>query len=313
MRKLYISILTFFLVSFVATTVTYAWLSLSTVNSIENIILTTSSDEELLISVDGINYYHELPNETIQSLISNIKFKDVTSIDGINFKLGINNSESIATKNRDYLSIDFYFKTKNPYAHEVFLINNVSNDITYQQTKNGTFVTSRGVVWEADQTFQYGPNQIIEKGSIQMLYAKDAIRVAFNEQKWNDEDLRNTFKQKIFDLTEDEERGFGKFYGAFDYYLKKAGAIELPDIAPKTVMKLSEFSHKEPYALDDNSHILTLIRTDERHPSGLYYYQGKVTMTIWLEGWDADLFDAILGDRIKMQFEFKAVHGIKND
>jgi len=36
-------------------------------------------------------------------------------------------------------------------------------------------------------------------------------------------------------------------------------------------------------------------------------------MTIWLEGWDADLFDAILGDRIKMQFEFKAVHGIKND
>jgi hypothetical protein len=30
-------------------------------------------------------------------------------------------------------------------------------------------------------------------------------------------------------------------------------------------------------------------------------------MNIWIEGWDADLFDPVLEDRIKIQLQFKAV------
>ena len=37
----------------------------------------------------------------------------------------------------------------------------------------------------------------------------------------NELDTRSDLKSKIFDLSGNEERGFGKPYGAIDYYIKK--------------------------------------------------------------------------------------------
>lgn len=310
MKKLYLATITFVLMIMVTTTVTYAWLSLSTSNVVRNLELKTNLGDQLEISIDGLNYYQSLPSEVIISKLGRIVLTDITSMDGKTFEHGMR-VDGPVIKNKDYVSIDFHFRTASLRAHEVYLANNVSKDITYNQTKDGTFIISRGKSWVSDLDFIYGPNdEVVKKGDGGKYYISDAIRVAIHEQPLNEEDERTEFSSKIFDLSGNEERGFGKPYGAFDYYNKKRGHIDLPEVGPNIIYALSEFSKTSPYALDNNSHILTLIKTDELNDKGMHYYKGQVTMNIWLEGWDADLFDAVFGDQVKMQFEFKAVHGL---
>lgn len=310
MKKLYLATITFVLMIMVTTTVTYAWLSLSTSNVVRNLELKTNLGDQLEISIDGLNYYQSLPSEVIISKLGRIVLTDITSMDGKTFDHGMR-VDGPVIKNRDYVSIDFHFRTASLRAHEVYLANNVSKDISYNETKDGTFIISRGQSWVSDLDFIYGPNdEVVKKGDVGKYYISDAIRVAIHERPLNEEDERTEFSSKIFDLSGNEERGFGKPYGAFDYYIKKRGQIDIPSDIPETIYTLSEFSKTSPYALDNNSHILTLIKTDEFNDKGMHYYKGQVTMNIWLEGWDADLFDAVFGDQVKMQFEFKAVHGL---
>lgn len=310
MRKLYLATITFILMIMVTTTVTYAWLSMSTSNVVKGLELRTNLGDELEVSIDGVNYYESLPSDVIINHLGRTTLTDITSLDGKNFNHGIRDQDDVI-KNRDYISIDFHFRTSSMRAHEVFLSNNVTSNVTYNATSNGTFIVSRGRTWASDLDFIYGPNnQVLEKGDVGTYYMSDAIRVAFHEQPQNELDTRSDLKSKIFDLSGNEERGFGKPYGAIDYYIKKRGQITIPTQIPNTIYELSKFSPTGPFALDSNSHILTLLETEELDSKGIPYYKGHVTMNIWLEGWDADLFDAVFGDQVKMQFEFKAVHNL---
>jgi hypothetical protein len=57
---------------------------------------------------------------------------------------------------------------------------------------------------------------------------------------------------------------------------------------------------------------MELIVSDQKDDKNQTYYVGKVTMNIWLEGWDADCFDAILDDVIRIQLKFRAGKSITN-
>ena len=57
--------------------------------------------------------------------------------------------------------------------------------------------------------------------------------------------------------------------------------------------------------MNDNSKIMTLITTDKTDEDDRTYYEGKVTIRIWLEGWDADMFDGVFRDNLKIQLMFK--------
>ncbi|MFA5693196.1 MAG: hypothetical protein WC907_06215, partial [Acholeplasmataceae bacterium] len=193
------------------------------------------------------------------------------------------------------------------------LSNNVTNEVTYENLKSGTFITSEGRTFKSDIDFLYGPDEMILKDEVKTFYAKDSIRVSTIERPIDETDSRNDLLVKIFDLTENPQRGYGLPYGSFDYYNKKVGELKLPTKFPNTINKLSEFSNEGPFAYDDISHILTLIKTDNRGgPHNMVYYEGKITLNIWTEGWDVDLFDSVFNDHVKMQFEFKAVHEIIN-
>ena len=311
-RKLYISIVMFGFFIFIATTFTYAWLSMSTTNSVEDLSLITYSDSLLEISLDGENYYNKLPNNILMDLVKNVRFTDLTSFDGKNFSYGVRKKNDKVVINKDYISIDFYFRTVDPFSHLVYLSNNVTNEVNYNDSNvSGTFITSEGRTWASDINFLYGPNEEINKGDAKTYYAKDAIRVSTVERPLNEFDERDNLITKIFDLSEDEERGFGKTYGSYDYYTKKVGELDLPNNIPNTLYQLTEFSEEGPFAYDNNSHILTLIKTDKRGgANNMYYYEGSITLNIWLEGWDADLFDPIFSDHLKIQFEFKLIRNV---
>lgn len=300
MRRLYISILGLFITITLFSTIAYAWLNLATVNVIENISLTAVSNSKLEISLDGINYYESIPEDVMKDAINKMQFTDITSNDGINF---FKNYKSFtnAIPNKDYLSLEFHFRTKSVYR-EVHLSDNILKVGDYNNPPTiGTYITSKGVLWEAKTSFLYDVDHYIEAGEVDTYYAKDAMRVAFVNK--NAEPL----KAKIFDLSGNEHRGFGKPYGAIDYVNKHNNEQNVAPKGPETIYELSTFSDIDPLALTYESRIITLKRDANINGDNDPYYKGVVVMNVWLEGWDADAFDAIHKDHVKMQFTFRAV------
>ncbi|MDY0276561.1 MAG: hypothetical protein RBQ97_00600 [Acholeplasma sp.] len=298
MRKLYISLLTALMVFTFLSTTAYAWIALATVNRIEQIRLSATSNTDLEISLDGIDYYTSLDKEMLDlKVASNFKFNEVTSLDGITFKDNRFNDVN-GRANNDYLSVRFYFRTSTRYR-EIHLADNIVNADYNNVPTSGTFISSKGVSWSPSVDYLYGPNETVKKDEKRIYYAKDAMRVSFYNP--------NTNESKIFDLSGNEERGYGKSFGATDYLNKVLNEDNKAKTGPKTIYELSQFSETDPYSITDNSRILILEQTNEKNTDGRYFYKGEIVMNIWLEGWDADAFDAIQGDHLKMQFMFRAV------
>eukprot|EP01155_Anaeramoeba_flamelloides_P023902 Anaeramoba_flamelloidesa808574_102.p3 GENE.a808574_102~~a808574_102.p3 ORF type:complete len:146 (-),score=18.85 a808574_102:1501-1938(-) len=114
----------------------------------------------------------------------------------------------------------------------------------------------------------------------------------------------------IFDPSGDETRGYGNTYGNYSYFTEKTrNFISIPSQEQQVKYELSSYDPRNPYqALDNESIVATLQDTGLVDESGDAIYQGKLRITLWVEGWDADAFDAISGDRLKIQLQFKLLN-----
>lgn len=300
-RKVKLSIIAFLAVVLSTITTVYAWIALANVNKIENISLNAIANYELLMSLDGKDYYTEIPEHLIFEKFRNLQFDDVTSLDGKTFYKHFDINEK-AKPNKDYISLTIYFQTTSEFT-EIFLVDN-RTDVNYDSPPTeGTYITSKGVTFKTNTTFLYdvtetNDNVYFMTGQTKTFYAKDAMRISFYQE---DE------ASKIFDLSENEHRGFGKLYGAHDHYLKTQGiAIPIPESKPITLYDLPSIDDDDP-RLNEQYLLLTLEKTNKTTINNKPIYEGKVTMNIWLEGYDADAFDGIFGDQLKLQFMFKAM------
>ncbi|MDO9628830.1 MAG: hypothetical protein Q7I99_02925 [Acholeplasmataceae bacterium] len=312
LRKIYISILSMTFIMLIFSTVTYAWITMSTINNIEGLSLTATTASELEISLDGITFGNQIDSSIIEVYFGNPTLKDVTSKDGVEFTRGGLRDYGLAVPNEDYMTFELWFRTTKR-EHGLYLINNVSPTVMYDTTAKGTYVVSRGRSWESNVDFLNG-NQIGEmvyKGDVNFYYASQAVRISVEELKDldNELDLRidEDLKVFIYDPSENEVRGYGKPYGAYSYFAQRTGLfVEIPSDVPNTSYRLTEMDPMNPYqALDNDSLLAVLQETTNQNQAGKTYYQGKVRINIWIEGWDADAFDSIILDRIKMQLEFK--------
>lgn len=314
-RKLYISLITLILLFVTFGTVTFAWISMATINNVEGLSLSASSGNELQISLDGITYNKELTAESLYELFENISLADVTSTDGINFETGGLRDKGTAVVNEHYLSFDLWFQST-VREHHVYLVNHVGNhEVSYDTSAIGTYVISNGVMWTAKHDFWYGPgdNDYVTKGEQDRYYSSDSIRIAIIElnDDTNELDTRGAeeLTKFIFDPSKDELRGYGRPYGAYSYFVARTRYyIGLPITTQEVSYRLTEIDPTNPYqSLDDDSLITTLQDTGEVNEKNKTIYRGKVRINIWLEGWDADAFDAIENDRVKIQLQFKAL------
>lgn len=301
-------------------TVSYAWLSMSIINNLDNISIVATSGNELEISLDGEQYDTNIPHDKLEELFRNVQLDEITSTDGIHFTTGGIRPRGEALKNIEYLSFDLYFRTTRP-EHYVYLVNNVNHLVLYDTSAVGTFVVSKGVEWKPKTTFRNGPNEedIVNKNESHIYYASDAIRISMIEQvnERNALDLRtsNELARMIYDPSEDELRGYAIPYGAYDYFELMTGVkLNPPAIHPNTVYQLSQFHELNPYqALDNRSLIASLQPSDTFDSRGREYFTGKVRVNIWIEGWDADAFDIITNDRVKIQLQFKIAQIAQNE
>lgn len=304
MRKVILSIISTFIIFITFSSVTYAWISLPKVNTIDDIVFSTQTpDRSLELSLDGINYYTQLDAESLNELINQVILKDITSSDGKEFLGNHYSTNEKVVENVDYISFDLYFRTNSGNA-SVYLANNETREkISYDDVSSeNTYIISKGVDFRSGHDYWYGPDDEMRyKGEVFKYYASDAIRIAVLEDKEDG-------IEKIFDLSEDEERSFGKSYGALDYFKQMMGIkdLNIPS-APNTIYGLTQFgSNNMPVDEDDNKGLIAILDQGINN-QGIEdgYNYGKVKIRIWIEGWDADAMDAILSDKIKIQLTFK--------
>ncbi|MBU1143486.1 MAG: hypothetical protein KKH92_07575 [Firmicutes bacterium] len=313
LKKIHISILSFILISLIFGTVTYAWTSLSEINNIDGLTFSASSGDELELSFDGIEYFNVLPFTPLESSVDGIRLYDVTSIDGINFQTGGLRPVGEAIANEHYLSFDLWIRTSQS-EHDIFLVNDVSKEMEFGDERNGTYFVSKGVSWRSPHTFFNGPmiEDTVEAGDIGIYYGHDAIRISIvelqDENNLNDQRAVDELKTFIYDPSGNPDRGYGSPVGAFSYFFQRTLIYQyLPTAYPPTSYRLSEMDPYNPYqALDNDSLVATLQETDTKDSKDKTYYAGKVRINIWVEGWDADAFDAIDKDIVQIQLQFKA-------
>ena len=299
------------------TTATFAWVSMGDTNRVDGLSLTAATDSNLEFSLDGINWTSNLDEESLGDIIKELSFIDLSSIDGVNFISKPDGNTDMIYPNRNYFTIELHVRTTTRYR-DVYLVNNVSNDIDFDNTPDrGTFITSEGITFRSSVDFLYDVDEIRNQGVPFNYYAKDAMRISVIELKTdnpNDTREERELNRFIFDPSENEHRSFGKPYGAISYYnAVRLDLIDVPSVIPETIYQLTTFSGLNKYQPDNtNSRALNLIQTDNFDADSKRYYEGKMLINIWLEGYDADSFDSIFRDKLKIQLEFQSALPIEN-
>lgn len=310
-KKLYITALSMILLTLTFTTATFAWVSMGDTNRVDGLSLNASTDSNLEFSLDGVNYNSSITNDQLQILFKDLRMEDVTSIDGNEFFSNYSMTEKYAYPNINYISLEIYVRTNTRYR-DVYLVNNVTSTTEFDNTpQNGTFVTSKGIEYRSPVDFEFAPGIFRNSDVPYKYYAKDAIRMSFTELKLdNPNDNRNDDEMInfIFDPSDNPDRGYGKPYGAISFVNNtKVFIVPVPTNVPETLYELSSFDEYNPYIpLNPNSKIMRLIKTDNLDNQNRFYYEGKFRINIWLEGFDADMFDAIYRDTLKFQLEFRS-------
>lgn len=297
------------------TTATFAWVSMAETNKVDGLQIAMRDGSNLEFSLDGTNWSNEITTAQINQIWNNSKLLDLTSTDGIQFvgnRLPLLGSELTfeGIPNQNYIALELFVRTTTRY-NNVYLVDNISSSITYDSAPNrGTYVTSRGVTFRSPLTFLYGPDDTVFENETRTYFAKDAIRISLIEMKTdNPLDTRDESElaRFIYDPTENPVRGYGKAYGSIDYLSKaKLINIPLPTTTQPVIERLSAFDPFFDYQpLDTLSKVATLIETDQLDDRDRPYYLGRFTLNIWIEGWDADTFDAIYADTLLFRFEFQ--------
>lgn len=232
-------------------------------------------------------------------------------------------SGNIAEENVDYLTFTLWFKSDNPDAQSIYLMNDKTGTYTYDTinpASAGTYVYSKGVDFISKVAFDYDDATEVAKNESGTYYAADALRIGVVELNADSANLlaadtRTDLKKFIWDVAgaDKDDRSYAYEYGALDYYNKaKAAADEnftpitaptgtdLTDVQALTIYDLTTL--KNIYAKNNNSECCVMQEAKDANDNTFYY--GKVQVFVWLEGWDGDCFDGILTDALKLQLQF---------
>lgn len=297
-RKLMVSILTLTFALLTLGTATFAWFTLTDTATISQFDATVMAGEGIEVSLgeDNPNFFTAVPSEVINAFLQGAEFagdfrmKHITSADGINFK-DLNGDPKTNPKQDGYIEFTLRFRSQQSGIN-IYLA-------------PGSGLSGAAVDWIADTTFNNGQGTEVkpEDGS-KPYYIANAARFS----------TTSTLRTLVYELP-DEAYGattnadYGNtvlgtkpiLNGSVHYYNQKRGlssdplnytGINYEDA--ETVTTITTFFDQLP--------ILELSTTAQ--PDGYYY--GTVVVRIWIEGWDADCFDALYGASLKIDLQFTA-------
>jgi hypothetical protein len=314
--KLLLSIFAILMAIISASTVTLAWFTLSNNAKVSSFELNIIEDDGLEIRIVQDDLHYDSGWRVNTSTKMSGSMVPITTLDGKNFR---NLDFSSASKSY-YLTFTAHFRT------------HVNSSIALSRmdasSSNNTFLPESEItVLENGQYVTYGPKT--ENKSLSSVSVADGFRASFITGTGN---LIYLFNR---------DKGQGNYYGfqkdgqwvnpAIDYYNKQYHTnISTPfayvdssnNIVNET--EINSFSTRDTFYLyhkETPSTKLRVINTIDQsqemnmnsngviipvmsYDAQTKYYTGSVEINIWLEGWDADCFDAIVDTTLSMNLGF---------
>lgn len=262
--------------------------------------------------VDGINVI-EATSDFVKSEIENITLDPVTTNDGIKFyDVAYDGSiDNVSVKRGSYLSFDLYFKSMVDREFDLCFNTNANN---YDLDKNTVKISADDVyINESSFALNYNFNTFDEFGNIN-VHQKDE-----NDLKLNPSDAVRFStvvgeKAKIYepniglgsvptkldsDLYEGEYKALAaRFDGnknASFSYAKNGGA---------SFEAYSYESMPVTYQGFDSIDALTIVGFEHKDQIEM------VNFNFWLEGWDADCFEPIIGKQVSISLSFRGMENM---
>jgi len=301
MRKLSISILAvvFAVVAMGATT--FAWFTITNtakINQFEVEVTAGSGFEIAVTNVGGAPsaWKSTITKAEVEAAIGNVVLKDLTSTDGATFypisEIGVDVNGTDDYKLGDavtdgYAEFDIHFRSKAAG--------------TVKLNMEETNITSTGKTKVADVAFDeaYTGGDSFTATSDVLAYAMNAARMAIIESNTLKVILEKAGATLNTAGTLDNTRGFGKDHakGALAYYIAK-------NQIDTTGMDLSGLGTGPNTEKFGDTVYTTKIADIATGPSN-EWYTGKITVRIWLEGWDAECLNVIFNDPLKVNIQFE--------
>jgi len=272
------------------------------------------------ISADGMNYSNYIKANDIYAAInragSSTVLDHVTSPDGIKFTtIGFSEQNGEVKLNFDNSATSGWTEFK-------LWFRSPEKDVKVYMLKNTT-VTSTGITWVADADFNLKENLPMKVGDTYTLYGANAVRISTTENtvtytSGSGFSYTPGTGANVFELGSEGDQELGKEiktgYGSVAYYnTKNPNNLITNDLIEEAKEKLPKdvYGYKNlpelndlntPAIKDTHVHVATL--EAESNISGTTLYYGQITVRIWLEGWDPDMFNAIMADEIQIHLFF---------
>jgi len=288
---------------------TYAWFTLNQTATVEQLDVNVTAGDGLYVSLTGDEgTFSDSIDPSSLLAGKNFKFIPVTTSDGESFVDRKGDAISgAANDDGGYVSFDVYLRSKSelPIYLSSASVTSVASSLTLnvpsgEQTGAWDPVTT-GIVYDAS-----GDTTLTTSAS-------NATRFSV---------LGGT-TDKIFDLEDDDGFGervaptnpeasvtswnWGTDYNRAFEYLNRVSPNDLTDAT-------FDAETPTPITLADpagpGEFIVTLIAVDgitfeSNTWTDADWYASKLTVNIWLEGWDADCFDVLFNDTVTINMEFK--------
>jgi hypothetical protein len=295
-RKLVLSILTVVLTVVALGTTTFAWFTLTNTAVVQPFQAEITADTGIEVALgiptvgeeDQLNWVTTLTTDVIEDYIdaaypSGFKFTHVTTTNAVDFyTLG---TSSLTGTTSGYLTIPLNFKS------------NSANRILWSNVS----LTSGAAPWQADVAFTGARGASYIAGDSLSIDAADAFRIAVigtvgglqNVVGYENEDTVSTTNVVLdgdgaeMDLS---NGGIGD-NGAMNYFYAKNAALPFGANAVTVLNTIQELAENPVLDLSPST------------TSGSAYY-GQVLIRIWLEGWDANAYNSVLGRMITASFVF---------
>ncbi|VEU80625.1 hypothetical protein [Haploplasma axanthum] len=285
-KKMVLSVLTLVITVFALGTGVFAWFTINNTTSVSDLSGTVQSGTGgFLISTNGEDWNTALDLSGIT--VKGDSFTDLTSEDGKTFK-SLNN-DSVAT---GYIEFDLHF-----------LIGTTFNRINLSDLT----VSSEETSWKSDVEVTLDKKYNV--GDAIKNYASNAARISIENQK-ND-----------VTVFEQSQTAVGNTSGvatetnnyAFIYYNALATKTGKTALNFANASALTTDGHarvgEEAFTsieISDAIEVPSTITVKEEDTKAGYTKYAKITVRVWIEGWDGEAFNAILGGKLNLNFTFTA-------
>ncbi|QWB95566.1 hypothetical protein KHQ89_06320 [Mycoplasmatota bacterium] len=306
-RKLVLSIIAVVLTVFALGSTTFAWFTLTNTSTVQPFSAEVIADSGIEISLgnhstvfnapDEANWVTTLNTADIEAFIladpDFTNFDHVTTADGSTFfTLG---ATALTGTTQGYIELPLSFR---------------SNTSTVINWSNVT-LTSPDYTWNSDSTFTdsyQGSTRAVTAGDDIVVNAADAMRISmisgsgygsfvvgYENPSSDTNDVLGQLTNA--DLSDGIAVGEGSA-GSTNYFYSKNTALPFGADDVTTLTTITSLSTAQQ--------VVTLSDVSATPEFGASYF-GQITVRIWLEGWDADAYNAILSQVVTTSFVFQGV------